>query len=156
MEKHILLTYRCSGGSCDAGYDTVYSLYDSSGKCGLFNQHRSYCCPSDTNRFTDCHWVRGSGGLECSQPVCEKDEVAVARDQFGDSLIGGCSCKCICLNLNLCAATTPLIPALLTDLDQTFRGQTTGQLLQTVFSSAKAHHLQCRFMHNGSRLLPPV
>lgn len=155
-QKHILLTHCYSGGSCVSGYDTVYSLYDSSGKCGFFFQHKSYCCPSDTNRFTDCHWVRGSKGLDCSQPVCEKDEIALARDQFGDSLIGGCSCKCICLNMSLRAATTPWIPALVTDFDQIFRGQTTGQLLQTVFSSAKTHNLQCRFMLHGSRLLPSV
>lgn len=53
MQKHISLTDRRSGGSRDSGYDTVYSLYDGGGKCVLFNQNRSYCCPSDT-RFTDC------------------------------------------------------------------------------------------------------
>lgn len=52
MQKHISQTDRRSGGSRDSGYDTVYSLYDGGGKCVLFNQNRSYCCPSDT-RFTD-------------------------------------------------------------------------------------------------------
>lgn len=53
---------------------------------------KQYCCP-DPAQLTDCHWEGGSGGLECSNAVCDEKELEVDRGEYGGSNFGGCSCE---------------------------------------------------------------
>ncbi|KAI9823661.1 MAG: hypothetical protein M1826_007679 [Phylliscum demangeonii] len=83
------VTDGCSYASCRSDCPTgTVSVFKASRGC--FVGFQQYCCP-DPPQLTACHWNGGGGGQECANAVCGSTELEVDRDQFGDSMIGGCS-----------------------------------------------------------------
>lgn len=80
----------CSFGilnNCPAGKELQFTSYDD---C-WFGRYKSYCC-GDPSPVSECHWVSGSGGDDCVNARCDKDEIELDRSTYGGSPGGRSSC----------------------------------------------------------------